>query len=287
MKYAYFIGCHIPAYVSNYDLAARKIAEKLGIELVNLEGAGCCGFLARFIDFKTSILIAARVHALASQKNLEILVLCNGCYGMLNYAAEVLRENSSLLKEANEALAEEGLQYREAPIKHITQVLYHDQGLDKLKAKVKKRFKGLKVAAQYGCHILRPHALDNPETPEILDKLVGITGAESIDWKFKLWCCGAATLYSDAELSLKLGRRKLEGAKKAGAHCFVTVCPLCQIQLDVNQPKISEKSGEKYGLPSLLYPQLLGLSMGLTPKEVGLNLNTVSAEDVLRFLSED
>lgn len=276
MKYAYFIGCQVPGRLNNYDLATRNVAKSLGIELIDLEDAGCCGFVVNSVNSKATLFMAARVLALARKMGLDLVTLCNGCFGTLQGTVNILKHSKELQDEVNDVLKNEGLTYENVTVKHFVQVLYHDYGLEKIEKMLKKHFDELKVAVHYGCHVLRPDKklkFDNAETPTILDRLVEVTGAESIYWPLKLWCCGAPTLSADDELSMQLARLKAKDAKDAGADCFVTICPFCQLQLQLT-----------LDLPSLLYPQLLGLAMNMSPEEVGLNLNRVPAESILQFL---
>ena len=290
MRYAYYLGCWIPARLNQYDLSTRVVAKRLGIELVDLEGAGCCGsVLIRSINFKTNMAMSTRILALAKSMGLDLLVLCNGCYESLMEAKDLVETNkdfreqvNTILKSADSPVYEGGVK-----IKHLIEVLYNDIGLDRLRDEVKRPLDGLRVAVHYGCHILRPSRrlkFDNAENPQILDDLVEITGAKSIYWPLKLWCCGAPILTVDENLSLSIAGMKLKSAKEAGADCIVTICPFCQIQFDTFQPDISKVTGEQYNIPVLLYPQLLGLALGFTPKEVGLHLNVISAERLVKAL---
>jgi len=275
----------------NYcDLAVRRVAEALGIDLLDLQGAGCCGDYLRSLDFKVTLALAARVMALADKTGLDLVVLCNSCYSTFVEASDSLRENPELRMEVNELLASQDLEYTgRAKVKDIIQVFYHDYGIQRIRSEITKSFEGLKVAVQYGCHLLRPSKnikFDNPEAPRILDDLVEVTEAKSIYWPLKLWCCGFPTLPMNREMGMSLARNKLKDAKDAGADCMVTTCPSCQISFDVLQPSIAKYYGEKYNLPVLYYPQLLGLAMNMSSKEVGLHLNRVSTEPILRFVGE-
>jgi CoB--CoM heterodisulfide reductase subunit B len=290
VKYSYFLGCQVPARVNYCDLSARRVTEALGIELLDLQGAGCCGCYLRSIDFKVTLTLASRIMALADKTGLDLVVLCNSCYSTLVEVSEFLRENPELRTEINELLAPQDLEYKgRAKVKDIIQVFYHDYGIKKISSEITRSFEGLKVAVQYGCHLLRPSKntkFDNPEAPHILDDLVEVTKAKSIYWPLKLWCCGFPTLPMNREMGMSLARNKLKDAKDAGADCMVTTCPSCQISFDVLQPSTAKYYGEKYNLPVLYYPQLLGLAMNMSPKEVGLHLNRVSTEPILRFTGE-
>jgi len=288
MRYALFLGCTIPARQNNYDASARRVSEALGIELRDIEGAGCCGpTFVRSLDYESYLAMAARNIALAEKMGLNILTLCTGCYSSLAEARLTLVEDPQLRDRVNELMEDTGPKFSgEAEIKHFSNVLYHEIGLDRIRSMVKKPLKGLKVAVHYGCHLIRPSEITgvaNPENPRFLDELVEATGAESVYWPLKLWCCGAPTLAVDEDLSLRLTKAKIQDAKKAGADAMVTVCPTCELQFDLQQSRISETSVGSYNLPVLFYPQLLGVALGIDPEKLGFGLNRVPATGILQF----
>ncbi|MFQ6094535.1 MAG: CoB--CoM heterodisulfide reductase iron-sulfur subunit B family protein [Candidatus Bathyarchaeia archaeon] len=286
VEYSLFLGCTIPLRVSNYEISARRVYETLGIKLSDIQGAGCCGPVpVRSIDFNTWILMACRNLALAERMKNDVVVLCNGCYGTLKEANHLMYNDHKLREAVNSGLRGVGLDYTgSVRVKHYIEVLYKDYGVDKIKSKVKGHLKGLKVAVHYGCHLLRPSdvtGFDNPFNPNMLDELVELTGAVSVPWRLKLRCCGAPILATNERIALKLTRDKLRSAKKAGADCLVTVCPFCEIMFDLQQLELDRTYGFKYDIPSLLYPQLLGLALGLDAEDLGFDLNRVPADAIL------
>ncbi|MEM1742356.1 MAG: CoB--CoM heterodisulfide reductase iron-sulfur subunit B family protein [Nitrososphaerota archaeon] len=290
MRYAYYMGCVVPSRLNQYDLAVRNVLKELGVELVDLEDAGCSGtVITRSVDAKTNLVMSTRILALAENKNLNLLVTCPGCYESLKEAQETFHNNTSFKEEVNTILKKlDGLTYSgEVEVKHLIHVLYEDLGLKNIRGKIKRSLKGLRVAAHYGCHILRPSnklKSDNPENPKILDELIEVTEAKSIYWMLKLWCCGSPILAIDRDLSLSLTCAKLKSAKDSEADCIVVICPSCQLQFDFMQNEASRISGERYDIPVILYPQLLGLSIGLKPEEVGLHLNKTGIDKFLETL---
>jgi len=290
MKYTYFFGCQAPSRANYCDLATRNVADALGIELADLKDAGCCGFFLRSINPEAPTFLAARIMSLAEREDMDLMVLCNSCYAHLKETSNLLKERPNRLPEVNDILASEGLVYTgKTRLRDILQVFYEDYGVDKIKSKVERTLEGLRVAVHYGCHLLRPSQVirfDDPESPHILDELVEITGASSVYWPLKLWCCGFPTFSADRKMGLSLTRIKLKDAKDAGVHCMVTTCPSCQISFDMLQPTISRAYNEKYDIPILYYPQLLGLALNLPPEKLGLNLNRVSTEPIFRFIEK-
>ena len=287
MNFALFLGCNIPARLSQYESSARAISGKLGIELTEIKEFNCCGYPIRNIDFKTFILFSARNLALAEKENLNIVSLCKCCYGSLKKADYLLKENEVLREEINGILAKEGLNYAGAiEVKHLLSVLFHDVGLATIKEQIVRPFEGLKIATHYGCHALRPSKIvqfDDPVAPVIFDRLVEITGAGSIDWSTKLECCGAPLLGINDNLSLDLTQKKLSDGKKSGADYLCTACPYCQMQFDTVQKVNLLKDGSDAQLPAILYPQLLGLSMGIDRETLGLAMNQLPLDGIEDF----
>ncbi len=265
MQFAYFSGCKIPFYLSHYGTSTRAVLEMLGVELVQLE-FNCCGYPIRNLDHKAYLLQAARNLAIAEQNGLDILTPCKCCFGSLKLAAHFLEQDHELKRDINCILEKEGLSYRgHATIRHLLQVLSQDVGLENISKQIKSPLSGFKIAANYGCHALRPSSVtgfDDPFSPSLFEDLVRVTGAEPVNWQKRLDCCGRPVAEHDVQLSLRLMEKKLQSASEAGADFICTACTYCQIQFDsVSQTLV----------PSVLYPQLLGLSLGLPEKRLGLD----------------
>ncbi len=290
MKFALFLGCNIPARVPQYERSARAVLETLKVDLVGLRDFNCCGYPLRNFDLKTSLFFSARNLALAERQGLDVLTLCQCCFGTLKKAAHLLAGNGDLKKEVNAFLAKEKLAYEgKAEVKHLLSLLHRDIGEPVLKEKVKSGFKDLKVAAHYGCHALRPSEVmqfDDPVAPSLLDALVSLTGAKSVDWSQKLECCGAPLLGVNDDLSMRLTAGKLADAKQAGAQYLSVACPWCQLQFDGVQKRMEAEGRTDADLPSILYPQLLGLAMGLSGEALGLSENTKEINGVKAFLTQ-
>ena len=290
MKFALFLGCTIPARLTQYESSSRAVLGNLGVELIDIKEFNCCGYPLRNIDFKASILASARNIALAEKENLPMLILCKCGFGTLKHAAHILKEDPSLRNEINTTLKKEGLEYNKGvEIRHLLSVLYHDVGIDTIKEKIIRPFKGLKIATHYGCHALRPSEItqfDDPVNPTLFDKLVESTGAESIYWEKRLDCCGAPLTGVNDDLSMGLTEKKLANAKQSGADFLCDACSYCHIQFDTVQSMINSKGGGNHALPSILYPQLLGLSLGIDGDTLGLGENTIDITGIEGFLSE-
>lgn len=276
-KYAFFLGCNIPIRIQQYASSTKAVLKNLGVETKHISDFNCCGYPVRNIDEKSFLFSSARNMALAEEKGFDILVMCNCCFQSLKTAKNTLSKDKGLLNELNEILAKKGLKYQgTVKIKHFLSIIYHDIGIDFLKQSLIKTFNNLNIAVIYGCHILRPHEItrfDNPFVPSILDELVEATGACSIDWQGKLECCGASLTGINDKLSIIILKEKLDAAKNAGADCIISVCSFCHIQFDTVQKNICAEDNELKILPAILYPQLLGLCMGIDEKILGIEQN--------------
>ena len=290
MKFALFLGCQIPVRLKQYETSSRAILERLGVGLVDIEEFNCCGYPLRNIEFKAFLLSSARNLALAEKKKLDVMTLCQCCYGSLKKASLLLKENASLRKEVNAILEHEGLPYEgEVEVKHLLYVLHQEVGVEAIKKNISKTFKGVKIAAHYGCHALRPSQVvrfDDPVAPSIFDQLVEATGAESISWPMRLECCGAPLWGINDQLSMDLTLKKLNNGKESGAEYLCVACPYCHLQFDAVQKKIIAQRGMNHPLPSILYPQLLGLSLGIDGEALGLKMNQIPSGGIEKLLIE-
>ena len=280
MKFALFLGCNIPARLIEYELSSRAILQKLGIELIDIPEFNCCGYPLKNSDLKAYIVSSARNLALAEKQNLNIITLCKCCFGSLKKADHVLKNSESLRGDINSILARENLKYEgNIGIKHFLSVLYHDIGIHSIREKITKPYKGLKIATHYGCHALRPSNItqfDDPVSPILFDRLVEVTGAESVDWPIKLECCGAPLLGINDELSIDITRKKLTEGKKAGADYLCVACPYCQLQFDTARNILSTQSNSDNSIPSILYSQLLELCMEIDRESIDDRLKSMS-----------
>ncbi len=273
MKYAYFPGCKIPWHLPQYGQATRAVCELFGIELVDLE-FNCCGYPARHISFEASIFAAARNFALAARKRLPLLTPCKCCFGNLSHAMYWLRENADLRATVRGKLRKEGLPWPDQmQVVHLLTAL-DDAG--RIKSAVTRPLEGVRVAAHYGCHALRPGYVtrfDNPLAPTLFERLIQATGAETVSWPLRLECCGNPLWGKNDDLAGKLAHRKLVDAANSGAQILCTACTYCQLQFDVLREKLPDQKALKPAPPALLFPQLLGLSLGLSPLELGIDKN--------------
>jgi len=291
MQYAFFLGCVIPNRYPGIELSMRKVAPTLGIELKDMEGASCCPAPGVFKSFHQPswLALAARNLIIAETLGTDIVTLCNGCYGSLKEANDILKANSSKRDEVNKILRDFNKEFKGTiDVKHFVEVAYYEIGPEKLKELVKKPL-NLNVAVQYGCHLLKPAKYrkgESTERPNFLDALVEALDSKSVPYRDKMMCCGAGggVKASNPDVSLDMAKEKLENMRNAGAECIVTPCAFCHLQFDRGQVDIRNQFGVDFNLPVLHYVQLLGLALGLEPKKLGLYNNAIPVDPVLKKL---
>ncbi len=288
MEYAFFLGCSIPARLPQYESSARAVLARLDVKIIDYREFTCCGYPLRNVDQKAFLLSAAGNLALAERDGYDVLTLCKCGFGTFKEAQYRLKNDETLKKEINDLLKKQGLNYQgHVEVKHLLSVLYHDVGIEALKKRITTPTKGLKIATHYGCHALRPSRItgfDDPIAPSLFDELVKATGAESVEWDEKLSCCGAPLLGINDQISTDLAKKKLHSGIKAGADYLCTACPYCQLQFDQVQKKSASEWGLERSLPAILYPQLLGLCMGIDEADLGLKRNHIGLDAITSFL---
>jgi len=272
LRYLFFLGCTIPYRVSSYEISARKVFAKLGVELVEMPDFNCCGLPIDPVNHEMMLTLAARNLCLAEQQGLNVIALCTGCATTLRKVNKLLKEDKALRERINEYLKEIDLEFKGTiEAKHLVQAFKEDVGFDKIKETIQRPLTRLKVAEHCGCHLLRPTKVmgyDDPEDPTVLKDLIELTGAKCLDYMDEAECCGYTVIAIDDKVALQLTREKLHHVKTAGAQALITVCPSCHLMFDMQQSRIER---EKFGLPVLHYPQLLGLAMGFSRDELAFN----------------
>ncbi len=292
-KFALFLGCLIPLRLPFIEVSSRRVMEKLGIELVEMNGAGCCPdpIGIQSIDYKTWLALAARNLCIAEEMNLDILTLCIGCYETLKTANHVLNNGPEFKYEVNEILSEVDKEFKgNIQVKHIIEVLYEDIGPKEIENQISMPLEGLQVATHYGCHSVRPSEIiqfGNPERPTFLDELVEALGAQSVPYLEKMLCCGAGlrnTAKEKEEEALSLAKVKLDEIQRSKADCMTLSCPFCFISYDIGQLQINRKFKERYNLPVFYYLELLGLALGISSSRLGLKFHRSKVTPVLKKL---
>ena len=289
MEIAYFLGCIMPNRYPGIEKATRILFDALDIDLVDMNGASCCpapGVFGSF-DEDTWATIAARNLTLAEDLGVDILTECNGCFGSLFEANHMLKEDEEKRAKINANLAEIGKEFKGTTnVKHLAQILRDDVGYEKLASLIEKPL-DLNVAVHYGCHFLKPTEAigieDQAENPSILDDLVEITGAKSIDYKDKMMCCGAGggLRARDIDVTASYTKEKLDHMSEAGVDAIIDVCPFCHMQFDQGQTEVNERYGTDFAIPVFHLAQLYGLAMGLSADDLTLDAQKIDAAPAL------
>jgi succinate dehydrogenase / fumarate reductase cytochrome b subunit len=294
LRYAYYPGCVAQGACRELYLSTSAITTELGIELIELKKASCCG--SGTFKEDSQLLedsVNARNIALAESLNLPLLTHCSTCQGVIGHVDERLKSakenNPTYLNQVNGLLQKQGCSPYQGSteVKHLLWAIVADYGLDALKAKVKRKLSGLKCAAFYGCYLLRGQKklpLDDPFNPQSMEKVFEAVGATPIYYDGRIKCCGWPISSYATEESFQMAGRNLLDAITQGADCLVTPCPLCHLNLDSRQPEVAKAMGQKLGLPVLHLPQLIGLALGIEPKKLGLNRHVISTKPVLKKL---
>ncbi len=278
MKLALFLGCVIPTEQYAYEVAVREVFPKLGIELIDMKGAGCCGCPLRGINALGWAYLSARDLALAEKMNLDVLTLCNSCHLSFCEIKNLFDEKPEVKDKVNFFLEKEGLRYNgNVKVKHVLDVLHDDVGVEKIAKSVKRPLKGFNFAAHYGCHALMPSGtgrIDDSCNPHKLEDLIEALGAQSEDYLERLDCCGGLAATAAEKMVAQMAWSKLRAVQDHGFDGMVTLCPFCTKMFDAKQEVVKKVVGdEKLSLPVLYYVQLLGYAMGIKKEKLGLDLN--------------
>lgn len=284
MAIAYYPGCSLHSMAHEYDISARLVSERLGIDLREVTDWNCCGATAAHsLNHKLAVGLNSRNLNLVKDMKLDkITTPCAGCFSRLKTASLELGDPAMRESLQDLGIISEGAEA--VQVEHLLQVMLEEVGLDKIKQNVVKPLKGPKLAAYYGCLITRPRAVaqfDDPEQPMALDNLLQALGAETVPWSHKAECCGGGFAASDTAIVVDLGGQVLEAARQAGAQALVVACPMCQANLDTRQQTIEADRGQKYGLPIIYFTQLMGLAFGFTPKQMGMQRLLVKPDQLL------
>ncbi len=291
MKVAYWPGCVSRGFTPELHGSMAKVAPLLDIELVELDRAACCGagVIAEH-NQELADTLNARTFALAQremERGAELMMnICSTCQGAQNECQERLDANTEYREHVNETLSAESLRYEKGIAnKHFLWLMVEEIGLDTVRAKVTRPLTDLRVGPFYGCYIVRPTdrlgiSREQPRDT-YLHQLIEALGGTVVDYAGQYKCCGFPIITMNKEASLKQAGRHLGDAVDAEADCLVTPCPLCHLNLDLQQPLSERLLGRTLEMPVLHLPQLVGLALGLDPKELGFNKHVVRPTSVI------
>ncbi|AKB56198.1 MULTISPECIES: CoB--CoM heterodisulfide reductase subunit B [Methanosarcina] len=292
-KLSLFLGCIVPNRYPGIEKATKLCLQKLDIDVSDLPGASCCPAPGVFKSFDkaTWLALASRNIVLSEKMSRDVLTVCNGCYGSLADANLELKKDPELKASTNNCLKEIGMEFKgTVEVRHIIEYLYKEFGPEALKEYITTPL-DLKVALHYGCHLIKPSRdrnLGETEAPIFFDELVEATGAKSVDYTDKMMCCGAGggVRSGHATESLEMLEHKLACIRQAGVDCIVNACPFCHLQFDRGQLAVNEKFEMDYSIPVLHYSQLLGLALGFSPSDLGIEQNAVQNVEFLAKIYE-
>ena len=296
MKLAYWPGCVSRGFTPELHGSFALVAPKLDLELVELDRANCCG--AGVVAEHNQELVDtlnARTFAMAQKVDgaAGMINICSTCQGAQSECQERLDADTAYREHVNSSLSEEGLSYERDGAwwnKNFLWLLVEDIGLETLRERVVRPLEGLRIAPFYGCYIVRPTGrlgfAEHPERDRYLDQVIEAIGATAVEYAGSHKCCGFPVITMNRTTSLRQAGRHLADAIDADADCLVTPCPLCHLNLDMQQPDAAKFVERDLDIPVLHLPQMIGLALGLEPKELGMGKHVVGTGDIQRKVAE-
>ncbi len=284
-EYLYFPGCSLSATGRAYDESLKELFRLLGLKLDELEDWNCCGATSYMsIDEGAAFLMSARNLSIAHKRGADqLLAPCSACYLVLRKTQDYVGRHPVIANTISQSLDRAGLGVMNSVrVRHPLEMLYTDVGLERFKALVKNKWRGGRIACYYGCQAVRPYdEVDRPHNPMRMDELMQAVGAPTVDYALKTKCCGGSLTGTMHEVGLRLNYILLKEAARKGAEAIVTICPLCQFNLDVYQKEIVKQSGESFDMPILYFSQVLGWALGGRERELGLR-RSISGQNLIR-----
>jgi heterodisulfide reductase subunit B len=283
MNYTYFPGCSLESTAYDYDASARAVMQALGHKLEELPDWNCCGATgADVVSHLLSIALPARNLAKAQQMGDQIVTTCSSCYLNLFRVNSHLAADPKLQHELDIVLGEVGLQYQGGVrVRHLLELLVTDTGINAIARRVRRRLEGIRVAPYYGCLVVRPYAeFDGPDLPTSMDRLLTALGATVVPYVMKTRCCGGVLMTTQKNIALKLVGDILNPIRDVD--CVVTVCPLCQLNLEAYQREVGGHLGARVNIPILYFTQLMGLAFGLPEADLKLKASLVGAQKLIK-----
>ncbi len=281
MRYAYYPGCSLSESAREYDVSTRAVLGRLDVELEEIPDWTCCGASAvESVSRLLSYTLPARNLCLAeaSTPGADVLAPCSACYLNLRKVQEELRKDAKLKDAVRQVMAEEDLRVPETfTVRHLLDVLANDVGAESVAEAVSRPLAGMVFAPYYGCQILRPYRVfDDPERPTTMEPLIKALGGEVLPWHYGSRCCGASLMATKKDVALVSVAAILRAASEADA--ILTVCPMCQMNLEAYQKQAFRLSGQDKPVSVIYLPQVMGLAFGLSETEVLLGKNMVVTE---------
>ncbi|MDQ2864666.1 MAG: CoB--CoM heterodisulfide reductase iron-sulfur subunit B family protein [Candidatus Eremiobacteraeota bacterium] len=285
-RYGFFPGCVAKESCKELFNSTMLLADKLGIELIELTAASCCGAsVVNDVNRDIARVLNARTYAQAEALGLDdVITICSTCTGHMRAANKELLESEDRMAQANSILNKFGAKYNGGVmVRHLLWMLIDDIGLDNLRKMVVRPLNGLKVAPFYGCHIIRPENVNGWESarnPHSLEDVVEALGGEAIDYAGKTRCCGFHIQLEKDNVAASMVGQNMRMAKDHGAEAVITPCPLCHLALDGYQQDSASRWG-RTDLPTFHLPQLVAFALGVPPEKLGLNKHLIDPRNIL------
>jgi succinate dehydrogenase / fumarate reductase cytochrome b subunit len=285
-RYGFFPGCVAKESCKELFNSTMLLADKLGIELIELTAASCCGAsVVNDINRDVARVLNARTYAQAEALGLDdVITICSTCTGHMRAANKELLESEERMDQANSILGKFGAKYNgNVMVRHLLWLLIDDIGLDNLRSMVVRPLNGLKVAPFYGCHIIRPENVNGWESarnPHSLEDVVEALGGEPVDYAGKTRCCGFHIQLEKDNVAANMVGQNMRMAKDHGAEAVITPCPLCHLALDGYQQDSASRWG-RTDLPTFHLPQLVAFALGVPPEKLGLNKHLIDPRNIM------
>jgi heterodisulfide reductase subunit B len=290
-RYLYYPGCAMEGSAKAYQQSLTAICGTLGLDLEEVEDWNCCGATEYVgISLTPAYALIARNLAIAARQadstSSTLVAPCSACYLNLAKCDHYMEESERLNRNVNTALAAGGLQYTAGTlrIRHLLDVIINDVGLEAVRSRVVRPLTGLRLAPYLGCMVPRPdyeHRWENHEHPTELDRLLRVLGAEVVDFPLKTHCCGGHMTQIGPDTAFELIRRLVHAADQYHTDLMVTLCPMCQLNVDAYQGEMNRHCHTDYRVPIVFFTQVLGLAFGIEPKALGFGRELVSTREAL------
>jgi len=278
MSTGYFPGCSLHATAHEFDASLRRIADRLGLPIQEIEDWNCCGASsAHAVSHDLALALPARTLRLAAEQGLStVLAPCAACFSRLGATAIELQEARE--RERINALLDRPYPGGVRVVNIIG--FLADAGAARIREKVVRPLGGKKIACYYGCLLVRPKGIagaDDPEDPSAMEEIIRAIGGEPVDWNYRTECCGGGFSLSRRDAVIDLSGRILGDAKARGAEAMAVACPMCQSNLDMRQGRVQKTTGLALGIPILYITQLLGIAFGISAEALELDRHFVDA----------
>lgn len=289
MNLGYYPGCSLTGTAKEFDHSLKEVFKILGVELNELNDWSCCGASSGHVTSNLlSVALPARNLLLAKRQGLEdLLAPCAACYSRLVSSQHELKLDERIRTKVEDLLEDKVV--HNLKIYNLLQAL-KEIGTNKIKENVKVNISGVKAACYYGCLMVRPFVVADPddmENPLDMEVIIASAGGKTVQWNYKVECCGAAHSIAHTDIVEKLSKNIIDDAVKHFADVIVVACPMCHSNLDMRQKNIIAHNPGYKPVPILYLTQLLGLAFGIDAKALGMDLHYIDANPLLEKIKAE